>query len=413
MIRRRALGMGRLSRRRQRGGAVYVGDWKDSSGKRHRRVLSADKRTAERLLADIIRQRDLCAAGLGVEEGLERPIQGLVQEYLDESRMRRAPAHYSRVEGVLAHALPRMNVEAVRDIHPQAFLAYRRERLREGVSNRTANLELTIVKALLNWAVSARYIAINPLQGLKPLPAGRGYERAPRRVLCDEEIERFLAASQAVDLSSRRRALAARSIESGKRTPTFLQVQRVPTIPQTPLWLTLLETGARFGEAIAATWGDFSEARGILTLRASTTKSRKERRIPLRQALVAEIARLRLEHLQVRGRIPTAADPIFLSPRGLSWIGKRRIALTRFYAILDRAGIQHIDERGEKIDIHALRHTFASRLARNGVGLAQAQKILGHSDPKLTAAIYTQLDADDLRAAVESMPAITSATATG
>ena len=51
-----------------------------------------------------------------------------------------------------------------------------------------------------------------------------------------------------------------------------------------------------------------------------------------------------------------------------------------------------------------MRHTFASRLARNGVGLVQAQKLLGHSDPKLTAAIYTHLDAEDLRSAVDGVP---------
>lgn len=67
------------------------------------------------------------------------------------------------------------------------------------------------------------------------------------------------------------------------------------------------------------------------------------------------------------------------------------------------------DERGDKIDIHALRHTIASRLARNGVGLSQAQKLLGHSDPKLTAAIYTHLEAEDLRAAVECLPPLSRA----
>ena len=40
------------------------------------------------------------------------------------------------------------------------------------------------------------------------------------------------------------------------------------------------------------------------------------------------------------------------------------------------------------------------RLARAGVGLSQAQRLLGHSDPKLTAQAYTHLDAEDLRDAV-------------
>ncbi len=39
----------------------------------------------------------------------------------------------------------------------------------------------------------------------------------------------------------------------------------------------------------------------------------------------------------------------------------------------------------------------------NTQGLTQAQALLGHSDPKLTASLYTHLDASDLRDAVERM----------
>jgi len=42
-------------------------------------------------------------------------------------------------------------------------------------------------------------------------------------------------------------------------------------------------------------------------------------------------------------------------------------------------------------------------------GIHPTQKLLGHSDPKLTAAIYTHLDTEDLRAAVESLPPLIAA----
>jgi len=61
---------------------------------------------------------------------------------------------------------------------------------------------------------------------------------------------------------------------------------------------------------------------------------------------------------------------------------------------------------GQHVCIHSLRHTFASRLAGAGVGLLQAQKLLGHSDPKLTAEIYTHLAPEELRAAVEGLPEV-------
>ena len=173
--------------------------------------------------------------------------------------------------------------------------------------------------------------------------------------------------------------------------------------------MTLLETGARFGETVKATWGDFSESERALMLRAHTTKSRRERRLPLRDSLVQTLCELRVVHHEVRGRLPSAGDYIFLAPKGGPWLENRWWARKRLLDVLEEAGIPAVDERGHKIDIHALRHTFASRLARNGVGLAHAQKLLGHSDPKLTAAIYTHLDTEDLRAAVESLPPLRQA----
>ena len=60
-------------------------------------------------------------------------------------------------------------------------------------------------------------------------------------------------------------------------------------------------------------------------------------------------------------------------------------------------------DQGRRVDVHALRHLFATRLVRANVGLVHAQRLLGHSDPKLTAKICTHLGIDDLRAAVESL----------
>ena len=51
-------------------------------------------------------------------------------------------------------------------------------------------------------------------------------------------------------------------------------------------------------------------------------------------------------------------------------------------------------------DFHALRVCYATRLARAGVSLVQAQKLMRHSDPKLTANIYTRLRLDDAHEAV-------------
>jgi len=59
--------------------------------------------------------------------------------------------------------------------------------------------------------------------------------------------------------------------------------------------------------------------------------------------------------------------------------------------LLEAAGIERTDAHGRSVDIHALRHTTATRLARSVAPLAITQRVLGHSDPKLTARVYTHL----------------------
>jgi len=48
------------------------------------------------------------------------------------------------------------------------------------------------------------------------------------------------------------------------------------------------------------------------------------------------------------------------------------------------------------ITIHSLRHTYAYILKRQGIHVTTAQRLLGHSDPKVTLAVYTQVLDDEI-----------------
>ena len=57
------------------------------------------------------------------------------------------------------------------------------------------------------------------------------------------------------------------------------------------------------------------------------------------------------------------------------------------------------------VTIHSLRHTYAYLLKTRGVHVTTAQRLLGHSDPKVTLAIYTQVldnEIDDTGVALRS-----------
>lgn len=404
-MRGRALGPGRLSRRKNADGSiVYIGEWTDADRSRIRRVLSSDRRVASQLLADIIRRRDLEVAGLVHEEQQRGPISELKDRYLADLATRATQGHYYHARLRLEHILAGCNVSTVQDITPTVVLDWRRGRLAEGVSNRTANMDVSTLSSLLNWAVRSELLTTNPLHALKPLPQGKAHERRSRRALSEIEVYRFLTAADEDDKREAARNAATITIAHGTKGKTFLQKPRKLRIPQSYLWRMFLATGARWSELTRTTWHDFNNERRLLALRAEYTKSGKARILPLQKEMADSLCELANIQTLVLRRNITDSDAIFMTPEGRQWPRATRNAMRIFERILNIAEIVKTNDRRETIDIHALRHTFASRLARCGVGLIQAQKLLGHSDPKLTAAIYTHLDEEDLRKAIEQIP---------
>lgn len=383
----RAPGPGSLKKRAlPSGGASWTLTYTDASGRRRRVVLGSDKRVAEQRRAALIRRRDLELGGLGAEHGQSRPLEEVRDLYVADLRHRVSERHVLNVVGKLARCLESLGAVRVRDVTPHAVMAFRSGLVDSGLSHRTANAHAATLKAMLGWAVEAGLIAANPIERLKALPEGPKHTRRNRRALTEDEITRFLAAAEDDD----RRCTALSS---------------TPRVPQAPLWRAFLETGCRYGELTKATWADVDLSERVLLLRGETTKSAKSRAIPLGDALVADLESLRFAHHRVLGRAVGDADRIFLTPEGRVALWHTSNLRRIFLRLIEDAGIAKVDEQGRQIDIHALRHTFASRLARKGVGVAQAQRLMGHSDPKLTMRAYTHLGVEDLRGAIAAISA--------
>jgi integrase len=399
----RALGPGRLYRRTDsRGQASWFLDYRDGAGRRRREMLGRDKRIAERRRAELIHQRDLVLAGLGSIEGQARPLTELRDLYLEDLRLRVTPHHLINVEDRLDRALRELRCERVRDLIPHTAMNFRSRLVAGGLSHRTANLHVDTVSSMLRWGVQAGLIAQNPLEHLKRLPEGPKHVRCRRRAMTDEEIEGFLAAAQADDRHQAVRLAAETTIASGTQGRRYAKRSRPTRVPQAPLWRAFVESGARYGELTALTWDDVDLDESVLTLRAEITKAGRERQIPLLDELAAALEGLLPIHESVLGRPAGPTDRVFLTPEGAPW-GRPTNNLGRIYRrLLAVAAIPRVDAQGRKLDVHALRHTAATRMARAGVGLAHAQRLLGHSDPKLTARVYTHANVEDLRAALEA-----------
>ncbi len=407
-MRGRALGRGRLVRRRNADGSfVYVGDWTDAAGVRRRKILSTDRRDAERLLAELVSRRDLeRVGGAALVEVDELSLAAIQREYLHELAHvhRRSASHVERMRECLQRIIATLHVESVRNVSIEAVDRYRLRRRRSGTSVATINKETAVLRAAINWAVEHRHARGNPLLGLRPLRYGEADRKLRRRALTDDELERLMAAARESDRVSGERKLAVRTIGGGTKGSVFETRLRVPRVPQAPLWIAFLETGARWTELTSVRWADLDDRAATLTLRATTTKNGRSRTIPLRRWVVDELVALRVVHHGVRQRIPTSNDLVFLTPEGHPWTPHRRNALAMLRTLLAAADIKATDARGRQVDLHALRYTYGTRLARANVELAKAQKLLGHSDPKLTANVYVDLEVEDLRSSVDALP---------
>ena len=91
----------------------------------------------------------------------------------------------------------------------------------------------------------------------------------------------------------------------------------------------------------------------------------------------------------------SAAEPLFSVPTGLVRILNRD---------LQAAGIAKTDERGRTLDVHSLRHTFATLLSKGGVAPRTAQAALRHSTVELTMNTYTDPKLFDVLGALDALP---------
>jgi len=381
-----------------------VGDWTDDAGKRVRKILSEDRETAQRLLAEQIRKRDRSKAGLASELGQDALLAHLASEYVCELATRTCPKHVHKTSKLLEKLPAIMGARQVRDLRPENYERYRQSQLREGVARATINSSLVALNGMLRWAVRTRRIAENPLESLRVLPTGRAHQKRPRRALTEDETRAFLAAAYAADEAGSRRAAAVLTIGKGTRGPSYAEQERKPRVPQGPLFRFLVETGARWGEARQITWADVDLERHRLILRPATTKNRRGRQLPLKPSLCQELEGLLATHHAVLDRAPRKDDPVFLTPRGKRWGTDSGNVRRMLQALLEAAGIDLVNEHGEHVDVHSLRHTCATRLARAGWPMAKLQRFMGHADPRTTQRYYDHLEVEDLEGALELVP---------
>ena len=299
-------------------------------GRQVRRTMgTTDKRLAESILCKVKVQ---IAEGRFFEtrEERERTFGEMMDRYLKERAVLKAPKSHQRDRQALNHLRPVFGDMVLAEIAPKLLAGYKTQRRIEKAAPATINKELQLVRHAFNVAMREwEWCRENPMHRVSMEPVRNEVDRW----LTADEEERLLASS----------------------SPWLREMMGFA-----------LHTGMRQGEILNLQWQDVDFARGILMVMKSKNGTR--RTIPLNATVYELLAAKQATTGAARG-------PVFTTPRGHE-LHVRYLA-REFCEARDRAGIP--DFR-----FHDMRHTFATRLVQRGVDLYKVQRLLGHKTSLMT-----------------------------
>jgi len=236
------------------------------------------------------------------------------------------------------------------------------------LSSATVNKLLTTITAIFDEGIRIELIKHNPARKAKRKGVGSneandgnekdGLEIRAEQVYTPSEIKRLIEAA----------------------TPGLYQT----------LITTVALTGMRHGEALALMWGDFDFKNSKITVRRTwpdiygkdgepvfyIPKSRNAtREIPIPSELVSALKRWKIS-------CPVSKwDLVFPKEDGRPYDRKAMLKYG-LYAAVSRAGVK-------KLDMHSLRHSYASILLSQGTPITEVSAYLGHANTQITLEVYS------------------------
>ncbi len=398
---------------------VESGTWymryRDASGiVRERSTECRTREGAMRVLADVEVQQERIRMGIvsfdeaHMADHARSDIGEHVGAYLEHMLGKGCtPRHIEERRRQLGRVMRECSFKRVRDLSGEEFERWLAARAADGMGARNRNCHRSAMLAFARWLVLTRRLVANPFERVAAANE-RVDRRRVRRALSVEELERLFEAARVRPLHDalyrNRGEGPAQLSEATRQHLADLGEQRAL------IYKTLVVTGLRLGElrSIRVSQVNLDHDPPFIELKAEHEKARRGARLPLPAALADELA----SHIERRlsrvvghpGRsnvlafdAPDADPRLFDLPEKMTRVFDRDCA---------RAGIEKRDRRGRTVDVHCLRHTFGTMLARSGVPLQVAQRAMRHSTPTLTANVYTHLDLGDVAGAVGQLPCI-------
>lgn len=234
--------------------------------------------------------------------------------------------------------------------------------IKKGIKTSTAATYRSKLNSFFVWLRAKGYLKDNPFNGI-PCPQPN-YD--DRQWIRKDKIEKIITA---ITLKSHNRFLTERN---------------------KLIILLGLYCGLRKNELLSVKIYDLDLERKILTVRAITSKSKRERSLPINEEMVKGLK----SYLDERKKMDYTNSYLLVSE---NQDGK-----------LSKDGFKHVMERikkdsGVKFHIHQLRHTFAVNLLASGCDIAKLKQLLGHRDIRMTSAYLRCLPAEVMRTDVEKL----------
>lgn len=391
---------GRVRRRSE----TWWADYREGGQRRRESLGTPFKSDAELARGRILDRLRRKAAGLvdPCADHAARPIAEHVADFEATARARESTAeHVDRVLGYLREGLAAMGAKRIADLDLATASRWLSEVRAQGWSARTVNVRAQSLRSFGRWLAECRRATHDPFLGLRPLNVETDRRRVRRALTADEAVRLVEAAARrpladaeanaALEAEYRRRhgKPSARGRAAEVR-PEVAERLRLLGQHRALVYAFALGTGVRRGETGRLRWQDLDLEAGMLTIPAASAKARREQVLPLSGSVHEALKAARERRADEPGGALVFPPADMPSPR-------------TFRRDLLAAGIQVRASDGTVLDFHALRVTLGTRLCEANVPLVQAQRLLRHADPKLTATIYTKPTSTDLRAALDRL----------
>ncbi len=351
----------------------YYVQYRGADGAVHRVSAGRDKNASLAMATEIERRVQRERSGLAdPHEGqVRRPVREHLDDFIAVLRDRqRSPIHVHAIGAKVRAILDGIGARTVADLRPSRVEAFLGDLGAKGRSRKTLAHYVGAVSEFSRWLLHDGRIGADPLVNLPTFDADAD-RRHVRRALDDEEQRRLVHAAETSDrtkfgLTGRDRAL---------------------------IYKLALSSGLRANELATLTVGclTFGDAPTV-TVEAKNAKNRKRETLPLRPDVA--------DALRAYVGIRTADEMVF--PKNTWSLHAARVLRVDLAA----AGIPYRDDAGRVVDLHALRHTFITNLARAGVPPQIAQRLARHSDVRLTLGVYSHLGLVDLAGALAKLPGL-------